>query len=272
MWDASGEWRKGSVERPRLVLSRCLELAACRYDGAGIPSRVVRLLMDHVELVPVCPEVRIGLGVPRAPIRIEGAVGAARLVQPSTGRDLTDRMASFSHAFADATADVDGMLLKSRSPSCGVTDVKIYADATPRTTQGTGMFARVMVERHPWVAIEDEDRLEDEMVRRRWAVRVWASARVREAVEAGPEPLAVFHARCAPVRRQAPSAVRRALDRLMEEGGGAALSSEAGARYRGLFMRALAEAEDPEAAVREGGLEPFPREILNEPGPDGPGS
>lgn len=88
--------------RPRLVVSRCLELAACRYDGATIRAPLVRRLAPFVELVPVCPEVEIGLGVPRDPVRLvtlPGGPDCPRMVQPSTGRDLTDAMTGFSRAF-----------------------------------------------------------------------------------------------------------------------------------------------------------------------------
>lgn len=179
------------MDKPRVIVSRCLELAECRYDGAGIESRVVRVLSRHVDLVPVCPEVRIGLGVPRAPIRIEEAGGpgrAQRLVQPSTGLDLTARMTEFAHSFADGTTGVDGVLLKSRSPSCGVGDVKIFGDGEVRAADGTGMFARVLAARYPDVAMEDEARLQDAGVLRRWLTRVWTSARLRGAVAEGPTP------------------------------------------------------------------------------------
>lgn len=171
------------------MLSRCLEMAECRYDGAGIRSPVVRLLARHVEFVPVCPEVRIGLGVPRAPIRIErtsSGDGSLRLVQPSTGRDLTDRMTGFGESFADATEAVDGLLLKSRSPSCGMGDVKIYDERGGLVTgQGWGMFAAVMRARYPDAAMEDEERLKDAAVRRRWLTRVFESARRRAEARRG---------------------------------------------------------------------------------------
>ena len=75
---------------------------------------MARLLDPHVEFLPVCPEVEIGLGVPRDPIRLvegetpgeadrEGEAGPGlRVIQPSTGRDLTDAMTAFAHAWADA--------------------------------------------------------------------------------------------------------------------------------------------------------------------------
>src|SRR6478609_4821593 len=61
--------RSAGPARPRIVLSRCLELDACRYNGAAIRAPLVRRLEDHVELIPICPEVEVGLGVPRDPIR-----------------------------------------------------------------------------------------------------------------------------------------------------------------------------------------------------------
>lgn len=176
--------------RPRVVLSRCLEMAECRYDGAGIRSPVVRLLARHVEFVPVCPEVRIGLGVPRAPIRVERSSsgdGELRLVQPSTGLDLTDRMTGFGESFADATEAVDGLLLKSRSPSCGLGDVKVYEGGALVTDEGWGMFAAVMRARYPDAPMEDEERLTDAAVRRRWLERVFDNARRRTRAARGPD-------------------------------------------------------------------------------------
>lgn len=177
----------GGHARPRVVLSRCLELAACRYDGGGIRSEVVRRLAPWVEWVPVCPEVRIGLGVPRDPIRIErSSPGDLRLVQPSTGLDLTERMLGFAESFADGTAAVDGVLLKSRSPSCGLGDVKIYEGEEPVTTAGTGLFAAVLRERYGGVAMADEVALADPETWHRWLTRVFASARQRADADAGP--------------------------------------------------------------------------------------
>lgn len=186
--------------RPRVVLSKCLEVEACRYNAQTIRSGVVRLLEPFVELVPVCPEVEIGLGVPRDPIRLVapgGEDGAIQLVQPSTGRDLTERMTRFGHEFADGLAAVDGMLLKSRSPSCGIKDVKLYAgaEAAPVTGKGPGLFAGIMQERFAGVAIEDEGRLTNAEIRHHYLTRLFASVALREAVARGPGGLVGFHTR-----------------------------------------------------------------------------
>jgi uncharacterized protein YbbK (DUF523 family) len=47
--------------RSNVVVSNCLELSVCRYNGQVIHDDFVKKLSDHVNLVPVCPEVSIGL-------------------------------------------------------------------------------------------------------------------------------------------------------------------------------------------------------------------
>ena len=81
--------------RPVVVLSRCLELEPVRYNAQVIPYDFVRQLEPWVDFVPVCPELEIGLGVPRDPVRIVAMDGEARLVQPTTDRDVTNEMLRF---------------------------------------------------------------------------------------------------------------------------------------------------------------------------------
>jgi uncharacterized protein YbgA (DUF1722 family)/uncharacterized protein YbbK (DUF523 family) len=183
-------------ERPRLVLSACLELEACRYNGQSIRARYVPRLAEQVELLPVCPEVEIGLGVPRAALRLValGEGEQTRLLQPATGRDLTGAMRGFSDRFLDGVGEVDGFLLKSRSPSCGPKDVKVYTgEGNPRNERDTGHFAAAVAERHPLAAIEDEGRLTNYGLRHHFLTRLFQGARLR-ALPATPAALVEFHA------------------------------------------------------------------------------
>lgn len=237
--------------RPRVVLSKCLELEACRYNAQTIRSSVVRSLEPYVEFVATCPEVEIGLGVPRDPIRLVYASGGdqLRLVQPSTGRDLTERMTSFGHRLADATRDIDGLLLKSRSPSCGIKDVKRYAAAgdAPVTGKGAGMFAAIMMERFPTVAIEDEGRLTNAEIRYHYLTRLFASVALRAALAKGPAALVEFHTRYKLVlMAHSPSGQRR-LGRLVA-GAGTRFETVA-STYREGFAEAMAEPASRSAHV-----------------------
>ena len=237
--------------RPRVVLSKCLELEACRYNAQTIRSGVVRLLDPYVEFVATCPEVEIGLGVPRDPIRLVSDGDAAaggdpadrglRLVQPSTGRDLTSEMTDFAHRFADGTDRIDGLLLKSRSPSCGIKDVKLYAAAedAPVTGKGAGMFAGIMRERFPLAAMEDEGRLTNAELRHHWLTRVYASAALREALTRGPAGLVDFHTRYKLVLMAHSPEGLRELGRLVADAGSG--FDDVVPAYRAGFAEAMAE-------------------------------
>ena len=82
--------------RPIVVISRCIDFDACRYNGQVIRASLREELEPHMELRPICPELEIGLGVPRDPVRLVRAKRGPRMVQPSTDRDLTQPMERFS--------------------------------------------------------------------------------------------------------------------------------------------------------------------------------
>lgn len=184
--------------RPRIVLSRCIEVDSCRWDGLRIASEVVRVLLPHVDLVSICPEVEIGLGVPRPPIRVISTADGLRLYQPATERDCTAEMVAFADAFLGGLGAVDGFILKSHSPSCGARDVGIYQGLTDETIsqRGAGFFAAAVAARCVTTAIEDEARLADRSLRHHFFVRIYAAARFRRQVLASPSirGLVAFHA------------------------------------------------------------------------------
>lgn len=173
--------------KPVVVASRCFEFDACRYNGQMIPNNFVQALEPWVEFRPVCPELEIGLGVPRDPVRIVSRGGARRLVQPSTGRDLTALMRDFSSRFLDTLGDADGFILKSRSPSCGLADAKEFPDPENEiaTGKGAGFFAEAVMGRFPGLAVEDEGRLRNFRIREHFLTKLYTLARFREVMKAG---------------------------------------------------------------------------------------
>jgi len=173
--------------KPRVVLSKCIEFEACRYNGAMIPSEAVKLLMPHVEFIPVCPEVEIGLGVPRHPIRIIRQDDDLRLVQPDTGKDLTEDMTAFVDKYLDGVKDVDGFVLKFRSPSCGMKDAKIHSgmEKSASSTRGSGFFGGPVIERFGGLAIEDEGRLKNFRIREHFLAKLFTLAAFRHVAARG---------------------------------------------------------------------------------------
>ncbi|MEI7433503.1 MAG: DUF523 domain-containing protein [Methanomicrobiales archaeon] len=112
-----------------MVISRCIEFDSCRYDGSKIPSPVVAQLKSHVDCMPVCPEVEIGLGIPRATVRIVRIDGVDHLIQPATARDVTGEMIVFDNRFLDSLPPVDCFILKGCSPTSGTSGVSVYPSA-----------------------------------------------------------------------------------------------------------------------------------------------
>jgi uncharacterized protein YbgA (DUF1722 family)/uncharacterized protein YbbK (DUF523 family) len=168
--------------KPNVVVSKCLGFAHCRWNGQIIPDEFVDSLKPYVNYQPVCPEVEIGLGVPRDPIRIVNTGQGPRLIQPATGKDMTDRMRRFTDNFLSALADIDGFFLKYRSPSCGMKGVKVYAGPEKRAASvpGPGFFGGAVLERFLGSAIEEEGRLRNFRLREHFLTKLFALARFRK--------------------------------------------------------------------------------------------
>ena len=172
--------------KPVVVLSNCLEFKACRYNGAVIPDNFVKFLEPFVTYKKVCPEVAIGLGVPRDPVKIITEKGSNKLVQPSTNKDLTNKINSFSREYIKSLDNqVDGFILKSRSPSCGLKDAKIYETKGKGSVVGrtSGFFTENILSSFYGLAIEDEGRLKNFNIRDHFLTKLFTLARFRTAAK-----------------------------------------------------------------------------------------
>lgn len=173
--------------KPTIVISKCIEFDSCRYNGQMISDHFVSLLKEFITFIPVCPELEVGLGVPRSPIRIVSAAEGQILYQPATGLDITEKMDSFIRSFLDGLGKIDGFLLKHRSPSCGPSHVKVYAgiDSKASNFTGRGFFGKAVLERFGYLPIEDEGRLKNFTLREHFLTGIFARARFRSAKAAG---------------------------------------------------------------------------------------
>ena len=167
--------------KPIVVISKCLGFESCRYNGDIISAPFVQSLAAYVSFQAVCPEVEIGLGTPRDPIRLVVDGEEERLMQTITGRDLTRKMAQFSQEYLGSLPAVDGFVLKNRSPSCAVKDSKIHLSTGKGgvTGKGAGLFGRAVLELFPYAAIEDEGRLTNPWIRDHFLTKLFIRARYR---------------------------------------------------------------------------------------------
>ncbi|MGA1822417.1 MAG: YbgA family protein [Thermoplasmatota archaeon] len=184
--------------RPRVYISRCLGYEHCRFDGAIIKSRPVEKLKDHADVIHDCPEMGIGLGVPRRPINIKMGDKGRILHQPATGRDLTEEMNEWVRNRLDSLGEVHGFILKSKSPSCGIGDVKLYRPEGIGVLTGKddGFFGRGVKERFSHLAVETEARLGEETILDHFLTKLFTLARFSEARKNGKaRDLIDFHSR-----------------------------------------------------------------------------
>ena len=173
--------------KPVVVVSKCLEFEACRYNGERISSHFINRLKPYVRFRPVCPEVEIDLGTPRDPIRIYLQGGKKALYQPDTRKHLTQDMNAFSGQFLDGLKEVDGFILKAKSPSCAITDAKIFPApaSTGHIAQGSGLFAGAALEQFGARAFVDEAGLNEPDVRAGFLMKIFTLAGFREVKKSG---------------------------------------------------------------------------------------
>ena len=145
--------------KPRLFASQCLGFSACRWNGVTIPSEWVDALLPFVEFITHCPEEEIGLGTPRKPIRIIEQNGEKRLYQPDTDSDFTNKMNLYVKRVLNDLPEVDGFILKTRSPSCGPYDVKIYPGKGKVAPSGktAGFLGSEIIHRFGPLAVKTKD-------------------------------------------------------------------------------------------------------------------
>jgi uncharacterized protein YbbK (DUF523 family) len=140
------------------------------------------MLGPHVEWVKVCPEIEIGMGTPREPIRLVDDGGRIRLLSVTTCVDHTASMTAYAARRVDALAseDLSGFILKTDSPSCGMAGVKVHVCDGRATRTGVGLFAQALLARFPDLPIEEEGGLADPRRRKQFLERVRAYRRDHE--------------------------------------------------------------------------------------------
>jgi uncharacterized protein YbbK (DUF523 family)/uncharacterized protein YbgA (DUF1722 family) len=233
----------------RVGISSCLLGERVRYDGGHKRDAfLTEQLGRHVEFVALCPEVEIGLGVPRPTLRLERRGDDVRMVVADSGEDLTGRMRAWAEGAAEriAAAELDGYVLKKSSPSCGMERVKLYDENGSPAAAGRGLFAAALIERLPLLPVEEEGRLRDARLREHFVARLFAHARVRGflASDWGPRELVEFHTAEKMFVRVHDPTLALELGRLVATAGERD-RGELASRYAELHARALAGPATP---------------------------
>ncbi|MGC8762960.1 MAG: YbgA family protein [Acidobacteriota bacterium] len=166
----------------RVGISACLLGQEVRFDGGHKHDPfLTQTVGPFFTWVPVCPEVELGLGIPRETIRLERRGESVRLVAPKSGRDLTEEMRAYAEAkvLHLASLDLSGYILKKDSPSCGMERVRVYGEKGMAEKNGRGAFAERLLAAFPLLPVEEEGRLHDPRLRDNFFVRVFAYHRLK---------------------------------------------------------------------------------------------
>ena len=180
-------------------VSACLLGKEVRFDGGHKRSRFITdSLAGHFEFSAFCPEVAIGMGTPRQPIRLTGDASNPEAVGVKTPElNVSQPLRDYGMKVAGDIHDLCGFIFKKDSPSCGMQRVKVYNEKGMPERSGTGLFAREIMNAHPLLPVEEEGRLNDADLRENFVTRVYVYARWKALIENGisKSGLIKFHTR-----------------------------------------------------------------------------
>ena len=186
--------------KPKIAISACLMGLDVRFNGGHKESRLCsRTLTDYFDFIPVCPEVAIGLGVPRQPIRlVSGADQPEAVGTLDHNLNVTQPLANYGRDMAAQLGDICGYIFMQNSPSCGLERVKVYhTNGTRADSGGRGIYARAFCLLHPDLPVEEDGRLNDPVLRENFLTRVFAYSAWQQLRQEGltRRGLTDFHSR-----------------------------------------------------------------------------
>lgn len=188
-------------EKIPVGISACLLGEKVRFDGGHKRLNfAVDELSPWVTFEPVCPEMAIGLPVPRPALRLVKDEHAEMHLLFSDGRegDLTAAMNDFTRKRIARFENLCGYIVCKNSPSCGMERVRVYdADGKNNRKAGRGLYTQMLMQAFPWLPVEEDGRLQDPLLRENFVERIYALHELNALRERGLTrgELMAFHSR-----------------------------------------------------------------------------
>lgn len=159
----------------KIGISACVLGQPVRFDKSHKRSAFcVDELGEWVEYQPVCPEVAIGLPVPRPTIRQIARGEVITVSRPDGSSDVTHALTQFGQSHAKRCHDLAGFIFCAKSPSCGMERVKVYHHHGQGSEMtGVGMFAKQIMQQNPLLPCEENGRLNDPVIRENFITRIF---------------------------------------------------------------------------------------------------
>lgn len=168
---------KAQNDKPRVGISSCLYGASVRFNGNQVRSQWEDSnVAQFFELIPVCPEVGAGLGIPREPVSLKEINGEIRMIGTQSGNDVTTALMDFTQAFLAGfqASQPHGFIFRKKSPSCGLGNISITQTDGKFVGKGAGLFAAALQKAMPYLPVEEDGRLHDAALRDNFFERVYA--------------------------------------------------------------------------------------------------
>ncbi|MGR4990466.1 YbgA family protein [Vibrio rotiferianus] len=184
----------------KVGISSCVLGQRVRFDsGHKISNFVTKELDGYFNFVPVCPEVGVGMSVPRPTIRLVSNEERIALVETrNPDNDHTDNMLAYSKNKVNELEgeQLCGYIVCAKSPTCGMERVKVYSKNNA-AKEGIGLYTRTLMEKMPWLPVEEDGRLNDPVLKENFITRVYCLNDFYESMEGEPTrgKIIDFHSR-----------------------------------------------------------------------------
>lgn len=226
-------------ERIPVGISSCLLGDNVRYDGGHKHQRYCTdVLARYFDFHTFCPEVAIGMGVPRQPIRLVGELLSPRAVGSRDAElDVTEQLLDYGDQMVLRVAQFSGYIWMKDSPSCGMFNTKVYQQPNVPPAKRAGLVADRVRRRLPQIPMEEGGRLNDPALRENFVVRVLVYHEWRQFLALAPSAagLVAFHSRHKYWVMSYSQALYRELGRLVAGAGSKAIA-ELAERYIAALM------------------------------------
>lgn len=178
---------KQPKHKPLLGISACVTGQQVRFDkGHKRSDFCMEHLAPFVEYQTYCPEVAVGLPIPRPTIRQIQLEDGVHVSQPDHSGDVTQALTEYGQKIAQDISHLSGFIFCQKSPSCGMERVKVYqADGKGSKPSGIGLFAKQIMQQNPDLPCEENGRLCDPALRENFMIRVFTYRHWQDLLASG---------------------------------------------------------------------------------------